>query len=254
MKRNIDLNADIGEGFGPWTMGDDIALLDVITTANIACGFHAGDPDIMRATIRAAKARGVAIGAHPGFADLRGFGRRRMDVTAEGLENIVAYQVGALAAIADLEGYPITHVKTHGALGNMCAERDDLALAVARAIRAVDASLLFLVMPGQATERAAQALGLRAFTEIYADRTYDDSFNLTDRKVPGSVLHDPAEAAARIAAMIKAQAIISTSGKIYPARINSVCVHGDNREALAMARTIRQSLETQSLNVEPFRL
>ncbi len=159
--KKIDLNADLGEGFGQWRLGDDAGLMDIVSTANIACGFHAGDPDIMRETLSVARDRRVAVGAHPGFDDLAGFGRRRMAISTKQMENIVAYQLGALAAVAALCGYPLTHVKTHGALGNMCAEDDELALAVARAVKAVDPSLRILVMPGQATQRAAQSLGTR---------------------------------------------------------------------------------------------
>ncbi|SEQ19679.1 UPF0271 protein [Faunimonas pinastri] len=250
--KSIDLNADLGEGFGPWKMGDDLAMLDVVSSANIACGFHAGDPDIVRATVQAAKARGVAIGAHAGFPDLRGFGRRRMNVSTAELENMIAYQVGAVCAVASLEGYPITYVKTHGALGNMCNDDDDWAMAVGRGIKAVDPNLIFLVMPALASERAAERLGLAAFNEIYADRTYDDSFNLTDRQLPGAVLHDPQEAVAQIAAMLREGGLISTGGKTYPTRIDSVCVHGDNPESLAMAVAVRQQLEQAGFAVKPF--
>jgi UPF0271 protein len=251
MKR-IDLNADLGEGFGPWRMGDDAAMLGIVSTANLACGFHAGDPEIMRATVRAAKARGVAVGAHPGFEDRPGFGRRRLPVGAAQMENIVAYQIGALAAIAALEGHPITHVKTHGALGNMCAEELDLALAVARAIRAVDANLAFLVMPGQATERAAERLRLQAVCEIYADRTYRDDFNLTSRSEPGAVLHDADAAIRQVTRMLDEGALISTGGKRLRARIDSVCIHGDAPEAVCMARAVRQQLENMGHVISPF--
>lgn len=185
----IDLNADLGEGFGPWTMGDDLAMLDIVTTANIACGFHAGDPETMRRTAEAAAQRGVAIGAHPGYRDLLGFGRRPMTgVSAREVENLVAYQTGAFQAIAALAGHRASHVKTHGALGNACADDDALADAVARGIKAADPSLVFMVMPGTATERAAGRAGLDMIREAYADRTYDDGFNLTSRSVPGAVI------------------------------------------------------------------
>jgi UPF0271 protein len=248
----IDLNADLGEGFGPWRLGDDAAMLDIVSTANLACGFHAGDPEIMRATVRAAKARGVAVGAHPGFADRAGFGRRRLPVGAAEMENMVAYQIGALSAIGAVEGYPVTHVKTHGALGNMCAEDLELALAVARAIRAVDATLTFIVMPGQATERAAERLGLRAVREIYADRTYQDDFNLTSRSEPGAVLHDADAAIRHVTRMLDEGALISTSGKRLRARIDSVCIHGDAPEAVSMARAVRQRLEAMGHTISPF--
>jgi len=246
----IDLNADLGEGFGPWTMGDDAALLKIVTTANVACGFHAGDPAIMRATVRAARADGVAVGAHPGYADLAGFGRRAMPgVTVAEVENLVAYQIGALAAICALEGHPMTHVKTHGALGNACADDDTLALAVGRAIRAVDSSLKFMVMPGTATERAADRLGLRPLREIYADRTYADSFNLNPRSHPGAVVHDPAEALARVLDMVTNGHVTAISGKRLPVQIDSVCVHGDSPHAVTMAHHLSAGLVAAGMTV-----
>lgn len=247
----IDLNADLGESFGPWTMGDDAAMLDIVTSANVACGFHAGDPEIMRKTAELARQRGVGIGAHPGFADLIGFGRRRMPgLTAREVENLVAYQIGAFQAMAALAGYPMTHVKTHGALGNICAEDDALALAVGRGIKAAAPDALFLVMPGMATERAAQKLGLAHFREIYADRTYDDSFNLTDRSLPGAVIHDPDAAATHVLGMIEEGAVTTTGGRKLKVGIDSVCVHGDNPHSVALARLLRQRLEAAGVSVE----
>lgn len=240
----IDLNSDLGEGFGAWTMGDDAAMLDVVTTANIACGFHAGDPAIMRATVRLARERGVAVGAHPGYQDLIGFGRRPVaGLTSTDLESLVAYQVGAMAAICALEGHPMTHVKTHGALGNACADDDAMALAVGRAIRAVDPSLAFMVMPGTATARAAETLGLTPINEIYADRTYADTFNLSPRSEPGSVLHDGGVVLKRVMEMVEQGCLISTSGKRLEVPIGSICVHGDTPGAVAMARLLRRGLE-----------
>lgn len=239
----IDLNSDLGEGFGPWNMGDDASMLDVVSTANIACGFHAGDPDIMRATVRMAKERGVAVGAHPGYQDLIGFGRRRIPgLKVAEVESLVAYQVGAMAAICALEGHPMTHVKTHGALGNVCADEDDMALAVGRAIRAVDPKLAFMVMPGTATARAAETLGLTPINEIYADRTYADSFNLSPRSEPGSVIHDADLVLKRVMAMVSEGCLTSTSGKRLEVPIGSICVHGDTPGAVTMARRLRQGL------------
>ncbi|MCQ8781604.1 LamB/YcsF family protein [Mangrovibrevibacter kandeliae] len=250
----IDLNADLGEGFGPWSMGDDSAMLAIVTTANIACGLHAGDPAIMRRTVAAARERGVAVGAHPGYADLAGFGRRPLaGVTDREMETLVAYQAGALAGICALEGHSMTHVKTHGALGNACADDDALALAVARGIRAVDPGLAFIVMPGTATERAAERLGLRPIREVYADRTYADSFNLTPRSRPDAVLHDPQEALARVVAMVRERRILSTTGKALSVEIDSVCVHGDSPNAVAMAQALRDGLEAEGFAVRPCR-
>lgn len=246
----IDLNADVGESFGAWTMGDDAAMFDVVTTANVACGFHAGDPQVMRATVELALGKNVAVGAHPGFADLANFGRRRVPgLTTRELENLIAYQVGAFAAVAELGGHRMTHVKTHGALGNMCNEDESLALAVGRGIKAASPSALFLVMPGMPTERAAERLGLSHFREIYADRTYDDSFNLTDRSKPGAVIHDPAAATQHVMRMLEAGAVISVSGKKLPVAIDSICLHGDNPNAVAAARTLRSTLEAAGITI-----
>ena len=249
----IDLNADMGEGYGPWQMGDDAAMLGLVTTANIACGFHAGDPDIMRASAEAARDRGVAVGAHPGYADLHGFGRRPLPgLGLRTVENLVAYQIGAFQAVCAAAAHPMTHVKTHGALGNACADDDALADAVARAIRAVDPGLGFLVMPGTATERAADRAGLRGVAEVYADRSYADSFNLTPRGTAGAMIHDPAEALERVLRMLDEGALRSVSGKRLPVRIESICVHGDNPAAVAMAQALRSGLEAADCTLAPF--
>lgn len=248
----IDLNADLGEGFGPWRMGDDPAMLDIVSTANIACGFHAGDPETMRTTLREAQARGVAVGAHPGYRDLIGFGRRPMaGVTPHEIEGLVAYQVGAFQAMAALAGHRGTHVKTHGALGNACADDDALADAVARGIRAADPALAFMVMPGTATESAADRAGLRPIREIYADRTYGDTFNLTPRSQPGAVIHDADAALARVMSMVDEGRIVAVSGKTLPVEIDTVCVHGDTPGAVAMARALREGLEAAGWEVAP---
>ncbi|MCL4189345.1 MAG: LamB/YcsF family protein [Rhodobacteraceae bacterium] len=248
----IDLNADLGEGFGPWTMGDDAAMLDIVTTANVACGFHAGDPAIMRSVAERALARGVAVGAHPGFADLAGFGRRRLaGTTVREVENLVAYQAGAFAAAAALAGHRMSHVKTHGALGNMASEDDGLADAVARAIRAVDPGLGFMVMPGTAMARAAARAGLRPIHEIYADRAYAPDFTLADRALPGAVIHDAEAALARVLAMLGEGAILAAGGARLSTPIDSVCVHGDNPAAVTMARRLRAGLVAAGWTVAP---
>src|SRR5215210_6231493 len=181
----IDLNSDMGEGFGSWKMGDDAAMLDIVTSANVACGWHAGDPDIMVRTAALAKEKRVAIGAHPGFGDLWGFGRRAIrGHTMTELERMVAYQIGAMQACATLASHRVTYVKAHGALANIANDEQDVALAIGRAIKGVDRSLVYMVMPGLATERAADRLGLTAVREVYADRTYDDTGNLTTRQTP----------------------------------------------------------------------
>lgn len=251
---SVDLNSDMGEGFGPWKMGDDEAMLSIVSSANVACGWHAGDPIIMHRTAEIAKAKGVSIGAHPGFGDLWGFGRRviRGDSMSD-LEKQIAYQVGAMQALAVMAGHKVTHVKTHGAMGNMTNDDDDMAMAVGRAIKAVDPSLVYVVMPGLSTERAAEKLGLPMAREVFADRTYDDSGNLTSRKVEGAVIHDAALAAERVLRMVEDQQVVTVTGKKLKVKIDTICVHGDNPAAVAMARTVRETLEAAGVTIQPFK-
>lgn len=253
MQRRVDLNADLGESFGAWRMGDDEAMLAIVTSANVACGFHAGDPLVMWKTCESAKARGVAIGAHPSFLDIWGFGRRPIE--GERPEDIMrqcVYQIGALQAVAAAVGHRVTHVKPHGSLGNMAAEDDGLATAVAEATAVVDRSLVLVAMPGSALERAGERKGLRVAREVFADRAYDDRGMLVSRKLEGAVIHDAEAAARRVLAMLEEGAITSVSGKKIPARIDTICVHGDNPAAVAMARAVRSALETAGVAVRPF--
>jgi len=247
MTGQVDLNADMGEGFGSWTSGDDAALLDVVTSANVACGFHAGDWDVMAAAMAAAAARGVGIGAHPGFPDLQGFGRRRMTLSSGSIRNLIAYQLGAASAVARSLGARVRHVKLHGALANMAAEDVALARTCYEAALAVEPETIVVVMAGTAQEAAAAALGCDAACEIFADRAYNDDATLLDRSVPGAIIHDPARAAARVAEMVRAGAIISESGKRVPTRIDTVCLHGDTPAALELSRAVRTTLEAEGL-------
>lgn len=249
----VDLNCDMGEGFGPWPMGDDEAMLDIVSSANIACGFHAGDPSIMFRTAEIAKRKGVAIGAHPGFNDLHGFGRRfiKGDTPAE-IERMIAYQIGAMQAMASLAGHKVTYVKVHGALNNMANEDENLALAIARAIKGVDSSLINMCMPGLLMEKASDTIGVKVVREIFADRTYEDNGTLTSRKKPGAVLHDADAAAERVLRMVQDKAITTTSGKRIPVEIDTICVHGDEPTAVAMARKVRQKLEANGVVIAPF--
>ena len=248
----VDLNCDMGEGFGIYRLGDDAEMLTVATSANIACGFHAGDPLVMHETLRGASANGVQAGAHPSFLDLWGFGRRPIHGERPAdIEKAVLYQVGALLALAQDAGCPVRHVKTHGALGNIANEDADLALAVARAIRTLDRDLIFVVMPGLETERAGERLGLPLAREIYADRAYADNGNLVSRKLPGTVLHDPVEAAGRVARMLEDRAILCLSGRRIPARIDSICVHGDTPGSVAMAAQVRADLAERGITMRP---
>ena len=253
MSRTVDLNSDLGESFGAWSMGDDAAMLDIVTTANLACGFHGGDPLVMWRACELAKAKGVAIGAHPSFFDIWGFGRRPIQGERPAdIEKQCIYQIGALRAIAAAVGIPVTHVKPHGSLGNMAAVDEGLAMAVARATQTVDKGLHLMVMPGNCLEKAGLKLGLPLIREVFADRTYDEAGNLTPRSQPGAVIHDAATATARVLAMVQDQAITATTGKRLPARVDTICVHGDNPEAVAMARSIRQALEQAGIAVRPF--
>ena len=249
----VDLNSDLGESWGVYELGADADMLSVVSSANIACGFHAGDPDVMRQTVIRARDGNVGIGAHPGYLDLWGFGRRKIvGDSLEDIEKQTAYQIGALMGLAALEGANVTHVKTHGALGNLVAEDDGVAGAVAKAVKSVDPDLILVVMPGMATERAAEATGLRMAREIYADRAYQDNGNLVPRSQPGAVIHDAEEAAASVLKMLREGAVITQGGKRIKGRIDTICVHGDNPAAVGMARALRASLEASGVEIAPF--
>jgi UPF0271 protein len=242
--QNIDLNADIGEGFGPWTIGSDADLMGVITSANIACGFHAGDPDTMAQTIDLALKNGVALGAHPGFSDLQGFGRRRMHLPEPSLANMIQYQLGALSAMAQARGAPIAHFKLHGALSNMAAESLDMARTCYAAALALHPGIRLVVMPNTALEAAARDLNAPMLAEVFADRAYTDSGALLDRSQPGAMIHDPQTAADRMVAMLQTGCITSHTGRRIPTQIDTICVHGDNANALQTARSVRAALQT----------
>ena len=252
MVRTLDLNCDMGESFGAFRVGDDAAMLELVTTANVACGFHAGDPVVMRDTIRMAKARGVAVGAHPSFADLYGFGRRRISgERPEDLETQLVYQIVAMQGMCALEGHPMTHVKTHGALGNMAAEDPDLAALCVRAIRAVDPALVFIARPYTETWKAAEAAGLRAACEIYADRTYTDAGQLTPRSAPGAVIHDAGQSRDQVLEMVVGGHIPTTGGTRLPVAPETLCIHGDTPGAAAICRALRAELEASGIAIAP---
>lgn len=248
----IDLNADMGEGFGPWRMGNDEGLLGVVSSANIACGFHAGDPDQMARVMAQAGARGVGIGAHPGFADLQGFGRRRMRLSGEELGNLVAYQLGAARGMAASVGQRVRHLKLHGALSNMATEDAQIARACYAAALRVDPQIILVVLAGTAMQQVATDLGARWAGEIFADRAYCDDASLVDRSQPGAVIHDADQAATRIRQMLREAAIISDSGKRIPARIDTICVHGDSPGAVAMAGGLARALKADGATIRPF--
>ncbi|MDA8253148.1 MAG: 5-oxoprolinase subunit PxpA [Rhodospirillales bacterium] len=238
----VNLNADLGEGYGAYDIGNDAAMLEIVGSASIACGFHAGDAGVMHRVVQQAQQRGVSIGAHPGFNDLWGFGRRPIEMRADELEYMVAYQIGALQAIAAYAGMKVTHVKAHGALSNMACVRADYALAIGRAIRAVDASLIYVAIGGTELERAGESLGLRVAREAFVDRLYEDDGNLTPRRVAGAVITDPAVAAERAVRMVREQVVIARGGAVLPRRIDTLCVHGDEATGVAVARAARAAL------------
>lgn len=253
MAGRIDLNCDMGESFGAFTIGDDAAMLEFVTTANIACGFHAGDPVVMRRTIRMAKEKRVAVGAHPSFADLYGFGRRRISgERPEDLETQLIFQIVAMQGMCALEGHAMTHVKTHGALGNMAAVDPDLAALCARAVRAVDPGIAFITMPYSQTYDAAQKAGLRVVCEIYADRTYTDGGELTPRSQPGAVIHDPRQSLDQVLEMVVNGRIPTTGGKKLPVEPETLCVHGDTPGAVGIVRALRAALEENGIEIAPF--
>ncbi|MDX3894885.1 5-oxoprolinase subunit PxpA [Pusillimonas sp.] len=251
MTLSVNLNADMGEGFGAYDIGDDNAILKIIRSANIACGFHAGDPLTMRRVVERAKEEGVSIGAHPGFNDLWGFGRRRIQMRADDLENMIAYQIGALQAMASFCGEKVTHVKPHGALNNMAAESADYALAIGRAIKAVDRDLIYVALSGSEMEKAAVQLGVPLAREGFCDRLYDDNGNLVSRTIPGSVIHDPKKATEHVVRMVVDGEIVSTSGKRVKRRVDSLCVHGDEPTAVALAAMVREGLEAAGVKIVP---
>jgi len=237
----IDLNADCGESFGAWPMGNDETVLALVTSANIACGFHAGDPQVMARTCEIAKRHGVSIGAHPGLADLQGFGRRPMPLSETEIETLVAYQIGALQAIAARAGIAVAHVKAHGALYNM-AERDPIvAGAIARAVKAVDPRLILIAGSGSPLVAAAETAGLRFAAEGFPDRAYTDDGLLMSRKLPGAVIHDPEVAAAQAVRMAAGE-ILTIGGRILRRPVQTLCIHGDEPTASVVATAVRAAL------------
>jgi UPF0271 protein len=251
MATQVNLNADMGEGFGAYDIGDDEALLKIVRSASIACGFHAGDPITMHRVVRRAKEEGVSIGAHPGFNDLWGFGRRRIDMKPDHLEYLVAYQIGALQAMAAYAGERVTHVKPHGALNNMAAVNAEYAMAIGRAISTVDRDLIYVALSGSEMETAGRKLGLRVAREGFCDRLYDDDGNLTSRSIPGSVIKDPEVATRRVVDMVRNGEIISRNGKRIARTIDTRWVHGDEPTAIALASAVRTGLEAAGVEIVP---
>lgn len=250
--RSVDLNSDLGEGFGAWQMGDDGAILEIVSSANVACGMHAGDPHIMARTFARAKELGVAVGAHPGYPDLWGFGRREMAFTPAEIEHLVAYQVGAAMGLSTYAGHPISYVKPHGALANLSQVDATVAGAIVRAIAAVDRKLVLLTFPDGQAMRIAKETGLPTCAEIFADRAYEEDGRLVSRKKPGAILHDVDLVASRVLRMVEAGAVETITGAMLPMDIGSICVHGDNPGAIQMAAAVRRKLAEAGIAIKPF--
>lgn len=244
---SIDLNADLGED-----QGDDAAMLGLVSSASIACGFHAGGPDQMGAAFAAARSAGVVVGAHPGYSDLANFGRVVVPMSMAAIERMVAYQVGAACAVASLAGHPIRYVKAHGALYNLAATDMDVATAVARGIRGVDTGLCALGLAGSAGARAMEATGIRVFSEIFADRGYNPDGTLMARSLPGAVLHDPGDVTTRTLAMLEEGAILAHDGSRCQVGMDSICLHGDTPGAVELARWLRAGLLAAGWRIAPF--
>jgi UPF0271 protein len=249
LNTRIDLNADVGEAFGAYTIGHDAGLMKSITSANVAAGFHAGDPSVLRNTIRLAKAHGVAVGAHPGFPDLVGFGRRELNVTPREAEDLVIYQIAAVAGVAGAEGVRLQHVKPHGALFNMAVRNAELAAAIARAVAAIDASLILFGLPGSELLEAGRAAGLRVAAEAFADRAYEADGSLASRRKPGSVIHDAGAVVSRTIQMVKHGTVAALDGTIVKLQADTICVHSDTPGADELAAKLRAGLEAAGVTV-----
>ena len=247
----IDLNADVGESFGPYSIGQDAGLMKSITSASIAAGFHGGDPSVLRATIRLAKASGVAVGAHPGFPDLAGFGRRELRIAPTEAEDLVLYQVAAVAGVAAAEGLRLQHVKPHGALYTMAARDPVLAAAIARAVAAFDRSLILFGPPGSALLDAARAVGLQVAAEAFADRAYEPEGGLTPRDRPGAVIDEPAAVVTRAVRLVIGRTVTAIDGTLVPLEAATLCLHGDTRESAALGAQVRAGLEAAGISVRP---
>jgi UPF0271 protein len=248
----IDLNSDLGEGFGVWTLGDDDALLEVVTSANVACGFHAGDPDILRRVCALAAERGVVIGAQVGYRDLHGFGRRAIDVAPPTLTNEVIYQIAALDGFARVAGTRVSYVKPHGALYNTVVHDVEQATAVVEAITLYDPSLPVMGLPGSSILDIADRAGLRTVTEAFADRGYTPQGTLVPRSEPGALLHDPWQVAERMVRMVKTGRLQASDGSDITVSASSICVHGDSPSAVKIAVAVRKALSEAGIDVRPF--
>jgi UPF0271 protein len=246
----IDLNSDMGESFGRYTLGEDAEIMRHVTSINVACGWHAGDPAVMRNTVAAAKAAGVRVGAHPSYPDHLGFGRREMALTRQEARDYTLYQLGALHAFAAAQGMALQHVKAHGALYNVAVRDREIALGIAEAMAEFDRRLIMVGLPDSELLRAAAAVGLRVAREAFADRAYNEDGTLVSRKVPGAVIHDAEAVVARVLAMVQGR-VTAVTGKVIPITVETICLHGDTPGAAVLARSVRQALEAASVQVVP---
>lgn len=251
MVKLVNLNADMGESFGAYSMGNDAAMLDLVGSANIACGYHASDPLVMMETVGLAVERGVSIGAHPSFPDLQGFGRRKMYIPAPELEAMIIYQIGALAAIAKANNAIVTHVKPHGALNNMASVDLELSTTIANAIKAADPDLILLAPANSCLYAAGIEAGIKTAGEIFADRTYDEDGNLTARSQPNAIIHEPKQAAEQVLSFLDSGKLITQSGKEIEAEIHSICVHGDSANAIEIAKAVKDKLNDNGYKLAP---
>lgn len=249
---HIDLNSDLGESFGPWTMGDDAAMLSIVTSANVACGGHASDPETMFRTLELARDNGVNVGAHPGFNDREGFGRRVIPMSSAEIGRMCAAQIGALMGIAAQVDVPVTHVKPHGALGNLAARDRNVADAIVAAVQKIDPKLAILAISGTQCEQAARAAGTPVFSEIFADRGYLSSGQLVPRTQKGAMIHNPKLATDRLLAFLNSGLMPVVDGDPIPLDAHSICVHGDGNNAVEMARQIREGLIVAGVRITGF--
>lgn len=252
MQYSIDLNSDMGESFGAYTIGNDKEIIRYVTSANIACGFHAGDPMVMERTVRAAAENGVAVGAHPGYPDLQGFGRRKLNLSPEEVKNCVKYQIGALQAFCTGHGLKLQHVAPHGALGNLCQYDRDVSAAICHAVYEIDPRIMIFYCAGAVLGEEAEKLGLVTKSEIFADRAYMDDLSLVPRKMEGSMITDENLAIERCIRMVKEQTVIARSGKELHIVGDTLCVHGDGAKALAFVQKIREAFTQEDIALRNF--
>ncbi|MEK4666145.1 5-oxoprolinase subunit PxpA [Niallia sp. FSL R7-0271] len=249
----VDLNCDLGESFGAYKIGMDEEILRFVTSANIACGFHAGDPSVMRNTVKLALNNNVKIGAHPGLPDLAGFGRRNMNISPQEAHDIVIYQIGALSGFVKAEGAKMQHVKPHGALYNMAAKNSLLATAIAEAVYKVDPELILFGLAGSELVTAGERIGLQTANEVFADRTYDSGGTLTPRTEPDALIHDKNQAVGQVVRMVKEGKVTTRQGAEISVKADTICIHGDGSEALTFAQQIKETLEKSRIEITPFR-